>query len=78
MAVSFICKRCRHLEHANRDERLTLDVNDLEVMDRFTYFGDVLGLAGGVQEAVTARIRGWKKFKEISGLLCKQGLSLKV
>jgi len=69
LAVSFVCKRCRHLVHANRDERVTLDGDDLEVVDRFSCFGDVLSSAGGMQEAVTARIRsGWKKFKEISGL----------
>jgi len=59
------------LAHANRDERVTLDSDDLEVVDKFPYLGDVLSSAGGVQEAVTARIRsGWKTFKEISGLLC--------
>jgi len=48
---------------ANRDDRVTLDGNDLEMVDRFPYLGDVLSSAGVVQEAVTARIRsGWKKF----------------
>jgi len=47
-------------------------------LEVFPYLGDVFSSSGGVQEAVTARIRsGWKKFKEISGLLCKRGLSLK-
>jgi len=79
LAVSFVCKRCLHLVHANRDERVTLDGNDLEVVDKFPYLGDVLSSAEGVQEAVTARIRpGWKKFQEISYLQCKQGLSLKM
>jgi len=57
MTVSFVCKRCLHLVHANRNERVTLDGDDLEVVDRFPYLGDVLSSAGGVQEAVTARIR---------------------
>jgi len=35
MAVSFVCKRCRHLVHANHDERVALGGDDLEVMDRF-------------------------------------------
>jgi len=78
MAVSFVCKRCRHLVHANHDERVTPDGDDLEVVDRFSYLGDDLSSVGGVQEAVTARIRsGWKKFK-ITGLLYKRGLSLKM
>jgi len=34
MAVSFVCKRCQHLVHANRDERVTLDGEELEVVDR--------------------------------------------
>jgi len=79
MVVSFVCKRCLHLVHANCDKRVTLDGDDLEVVGRFPYLGDVLSSVVGVQEAVTARIRsGWKKFKEISGLLCKRGLSLKM
>jgi len=57
MAVSFVCKRCRYLVHANCDERVTLDGDNLEVVDRFPYHGDILSSAGGVQEAVTARIR---------------------
>jgi len=79
MAVSLVCKKCQHLEHANRDERVTPDGDDLEVVDRFLYLGDDLSSVGGVQETVTTRIRsGWKKFKEISGLLSKRGLSLKI
>jgi len=35
MAVSFVCKRCQHLVHANSDKRVTLDGDDLEVVDRF-------------------------------------------
>jgi len=77
-AVSFVCKSCRHLVHTNRDARVALNGDDLEVVDRFPYLGDVLSSVGGVQEAVMARIRsGWKKLK-ISGLLCKRGLSLKM
>jgi len=75
MAVSFVCKRCRHLY---MQIVTPLDGHDLEVVDRFSYLGDVLSSAGGVQETVSERIRtGWKKFK-ISGLLYKRGLSLKI
>ena len=32
---------------------------------------------GGVQEAVTARIRcGWKKFKDIASVLCRRAVKL--
>jgi len=68
-AVSFACKRCRHLVHANHNERVTLDGNDLEAVDRFPNLGDVVSSAGGVRKAVMARIQsGWKKFK-ISGFI---------
>jgi len=30
MAVSFVCKGCRHLVHTNCDERVTLDGDDLK------------------------------------------------
>jgi len=42
MAGSFVCKRCRHLVHTNCDEKVTLDGDDLEVVDRFPYLGDSL------------------------------------
>jgi len=42
MAESFDCKRCQHLVHANRDKRVTLDGDDLEVM--VPYLGNVLSL----------------------------------
>jgi len=35
MAVSFVCKSCRHLVHAKCDERMTVDGDDFEVVDRF-------------------------------------------
>jgi len=44
---------------------VTLYGDDLEVVDRFPYLGDVLSSTRDVQEAVTARMRsGWKKFKK--------------
>jgi len=62
MALSFVCKRCRHLVHAKYDERIILDGDDWKVVDM----------------AVCKKSSGWKKFKEISGLLCNRGLSLKM
>ena len=38
--------------------------------DRFSYLGDVLGMEGGAQEAVTSRIRStWKIFKKVSNVI---------
>ena len=48
-------------------------------MDRFSYLGDVISTEGGAQEAVTSRIRSaWKKFKEVSNVICGRSISLKV
>ena len=47
-------------------------------MDRLSYLGDVLR-AEGAQEAVTSMIRlAWKKFKEISNVICGKSMPLKV
>jgi len=60
------------------EERLTMDGDDIEIVDKFPYLGDVLSTEGGVHEAIIARIRSaWKKFK-VSGVLCKKGISLRI
>ena len=42
-------------------------------MTKFSYLGDVLSSEGGVQEAVTARVRfGWKKFKDVASIMCER------
>ena len=44
----------------------------IEKVTKFSYLKDVLSSGGGVQEAITARRRcGWKKFKDIAGVLHK-------
>ena len=41
---------------------MTMNGDITEKVAKFLYFGDVLSSEGGVQEALTARIRsGWKK-----------------
>ena len=43
------------------------------------YLGDMLNDAGGVEQAVAARVKAaWMKFRELGGILCMQGASLKV
>ena len=50
-----------------------------ESVRSFVYLGDKLNAGGGCLSAVTARIRaGWKKFKELSGVLCGKKWSLKL
>ena len=57
-----------------------LDGGNIEVVDRFSYLGDVLRSKGEAPEAVTSRIRSaWKKFKEVSNVIYgKKILSWKV
>ena len=38
--------------------------------DRFSYLGDVLGMEGGAQEAVTSRIRStWNNFEKVANVI---------
>ena len=58
---------------------ITLDGDNIEVVDRCSYLGDVISTEGDAQEAVTSRIRSaWKKFKEVSNVICERSISLKV
>ena len=51
----------------------------LEELEKFCYLGDMIICYGGASEAVSARTgSGWKKFRELCGVLVgKQGLSFK-
>ena len=63
----------------DEDKMITLDGDNIEVVDTFFYLGDVISMEGGAQEAVTSRIRStWKKFKEVSNVICRRSISLKV
>ena len=51
----------------------------LECVYEFPYLGDMLNDAGGVEKAVAARVRAaWMKFRELGGILCTRGASLRV
>jgi len=57
------------------EERLTVDGDDIEFVDKFPYLGDVLSTEGGVHEAIIARIRSaWKKFRKGISLRIKEAL----
>ena len=63
----------------DEDNMISLDGDNTEVMDSFSYLGDVISTEGGAQEAVTSRIRSaWKKFKEVWNVICRRSISLKV
>ena len=76
----FTCKKCiPGVLFENEDKMITLDRDNIEVLDRFSYLGDVISTEGGAQEAVTSRIRSpWKKFQEVSNVICGRSISLKV
>ena len=51
----------------------------LECVYEFAYLGDMLNDTGGVEQAVAARVRAvWMKFRELGGILCIQGVSLRM
>ena len=51
----------------------------LECVGEFTYLGDMLNDTGGVEQAVAARVRAaWMKFRELGGMLCTRGASLRM
>ena len=63
----------------DEDNMISLDGDNIEVVDRFSYLGDVISTEGGAQEAVTSRIRSaWKKFKEVLNVICGKSISLKI
>lgn len=64
-----MCARCHgDLVEGNQEEKVKLGNDEVEVVKEFCYLRDMLETEGGVEAAVTARVRaGWKKFKEING-----------
>ena len=53
--------------------------NGVERVESFVYLGDKLNAAGACTSAVTARVRaGWKKFRELGGLLCGKKWSVRL
>ena len=51
----------------------------LECVYEFTYLGNMLNDTGGVEQAVAARMRAaWMKFRELGGILCMRGASLRM
>ena len=52
-----LCKKCiPGVLFEDEDKTITLDGDNIEVVDRFSYLGDVISTKGGAQ-AVTSRIR---------------------
>ena len=52
---------------------------EYKAVKTFCYLGDILDAGGGVNTAVTARIRsGWNKFRELQPFLTSKAPSLKI
>ena len=74
----FKCKRCKTTETAENSnmEKVFLDGQVIEVVQRFCYLGDTIE-ARGASACVIARVRsGWSKFRELLPLLTSRALPL--
>jgi len=73
----FKCKRCvTGVRQAAGGEGMK---DGIERVESFVYLGDKLNACGGCLSAVTARVRaGWKKFRELSAVLCGRKWSVKM
>jgi len=51
----------------------------LECVEKFCYFGDLIGAGGGAEEASRERVRcAWAKFRELAPVLRQGELLLEV
>ena len=81
---TFVCKVCESVdvngESGDVDEGIDLgDGVCIENVGKFCYLGDMLNGNGGADSASVARVRcAWRKFKELSGILTKKGVSSKM
>ena len=53
----FVCKRCLGLVATSMEENITLDEDNIEILNKFAYLSDVISTEGGAQETVHSRIR---------------------
>ena len=77
--INFTCQACLGL--ANSDppvtDKIVLDGNELEVVDKFCYLGDMLDARGGAESSSIARVQsGWKKFKDLLPFMESRAVSL--
>ena len=78
VAQGFVCKVCRAGGRKAADEFRFEDVK-LDCVYEFVYLGDMLNDTGGVEQAVATRVRAaWIKFRELCGILCTRGASLRM
>ena len=81
---SFRCKICLREEgvrcEGERMENLNLENGEvLEGVSKFRYLGDMLNGEGGSRLASILRVGcGWKKFRELSGILTSKKVALRL
>ena len=77
---SFICRGC--VNPVAGAGRASVDIGGgagLELVDKFCYLGDMLGVDGDADAAVEIRVRvGWKGFGQLVPLLAGGDVSLTV
>jgi len=75
---SFICRGC--LNPVISTGHTSVDIGasaNLEVVDKFSYVGDMLSVDGDADAAVEARIQiGWNKFRQLVPLLTNRDILL--
>ena len=81
---AYKCRRCNEpdqIEDTIDDEDedgIMVQGEEYQAVKTFCYLGDTLDAGGGVEAAVTARIRsGWNKFRELQPFLTSKAPSLK-
>ncbi len=65
---NFICPACLGRVDSGPPvaDNIVLDGNELEVVNKFCYLGDMLDAKGGAESSSIARVQiGWKKFKDL-------------
>ena len=69
--VDFTCRKCLNPQVVVEEDKVVkLDGNEYEVVDQFSYLGDMLSAGGGAEASTIARVRsGWKKIRELLPLL---------
>jgi len=77
---TFICRGCVIPVSGIGYTSVDIGVNEnLELVDKFCYLGDMLSVDADADAAVENRIRsGWNKFRQLVPLLTNKDISLKV
>ena len=83
LAVGFQCTNCTQgaVVNAVVQELCPIQVNGdtLECVDKFCYFGDMIGSGDGAEVASRMRVKcAWGKFRELSHILTARRASLKL